>query len=158
MQLRPAPPKCLVCKAMKPVPAYSLIHTISARKGVLTGDPRQRRKERSIEGCNLHDIRTCNTASGLDPFESFRVVQGRELGQRVDGSRYARIDPDRRGEAPATMNYAVRDCSRRRSQFRKKARQHLVRHEAFAAQVVLCNRCDIVRAADFERGEFYGRA
>jgi hypothetical protein len=122
---------------MKPVPPYSLIDTISAGKRVLPGHARQRRKKRGIEGCNLRDIRACNTARGLDPLERFRVVQWRELGQLMDGGRYARIDPDRSREAPPTMNYAVRYCSGGCSKFREKVCQHLPRREVLARQVIL---------------------
>ena len=58
------------------------------------------------------DIMSRNLARSLDPFERFRVVQRSQLRQRLDRFDHLGINPDRRGEMTATVNYAVRHCIR----------------------------------------------
>ena len=76
MQLRPTPPKCLVCEPVKPIPEYSLVYTITAGKGVFAGHARQRGKERGVESCNLRNIGPRDIARGFDPLDCFGLCSG----------------------------------------------------------------------------------
>src|SRR3981081_2403939 len=113
---------------MKAVPPDSFVHAVSTGERVFTGHAGQGGKERGVEGRNLRDLRSRNSACGLDPFEGFRVVQRGKFGQGLDGFQYARIDPDGPRETPATMNYAVRHRVRCRREFFEKSAEHLLWH------------------------------
>ncbi len=78
-----------------------------------------------------------NLARRLDPFESFRVVQRGQLRQPLDCFDHLGINPDRGGEMPAAMNYAVRHCIRWPRQLGEESAQNLLRHELFAIEMLV---------------------
>jgi hypothetical protein len=85
----------------------------------------------------MRDIVPGNAARSFNPFEGFRVMKRRKLGQLVDRRHDARVNPDRGWETSAAMNYAVRHCVRGCRKLGEKSAQHLMRHELFTAEMIV---------------------